>query len=114
MSEIEQYRYDFEIIRLTAEQVIKDFGTHGIEINFSGNELTAYQELITQIKPVLLHLYQEDKSAFQSLLYRIDIHEKKFRALLNYSKEEFPERLAELVVHREFQKILLRKYFSGK
>ena len=39
MSEIEQYRYDFEIIRLTAEQVIKDFGTHGIEINFSGNGL---------------------------------------------------------------------------
>ena len=54
---IEKYRRDLEIIRLTAEQVIKDFQIFGFEIVFSGNEYTAYEELKTQTRSL----------AFQSL-----------------------------------------------
>ena len=110
---IEKYRHDLEIIRLTADQIIKDFELFGREIKFSGNELTAYEELKNQIAPVLAELYQNKASTFQSLLYRIDVSEKKFRELLNESaKTDFKEALAEAIIQREFQKVLTRKFFS--
>jgi hypothetical protein len=111
--EVEKYRHDLEIIRLTADQVIKDFDIFGYEIKFSGNELTAYDELNNQLAPLLFDLYREKPSSFQSLLYRVDISEKKFRELLDgISEKDFPEQLADAVIRREFQKVLTRKFFS--
>lgn len=54
----ELYRHDLEIVRNTAAQVIKDFGLAGIEIAFSGNPQTAYQELLQQVTPGLELLYK--------------------------------------------------------
>ena len=111
--DVEKYRHDLEIIRLTADQIIKDFHIFGLEIQFSGNELTAYDELKKQIAPLLFDLYRKKTSAFQSLLYRIDISEKKFSDLLHDSADQdFSDQLADLVIRREFQKVLTRKYFS--
>ncbi|MCX6292639.1 MAG: hypothetical protein NT126_12905 [Bacteroidetes bacterium] len=111
--QVEKYRKDLEIIRLTAEQIKKDFQLFGHEISFSGNEMTAYAELKDQVTPLLDRLYQDDSIAFQSLLYRIDISEKKYTELLNHaSQEEFAWLLADLVIQREFQKVLTRKFFS--
>ncbi len=110
---LEAYRHDLEIVRLTADQITKDFEIFGHEIKFSGNELTAYDELKNQIAPILFDLFQNKASTFQSLLYRIDISEKKFRALLNdSSKNDFSEKLAEAVIQREFQKVLTKIFFS--
>ena len=106
----EKYRQDFEIVRLTAEQLIKDLEVFGIAIHFSGDPLLAYDELLQQLKPILKELYKNQSSTFQSVLYRIDINERKFRQLL--SGENFIDRLAEEVLQREFQKVLIRKYFS--
>ncbi len=111
--DIEKYRHDLEIIRLTADQIIKDFGIFGYEIKFSGNELTAYEELKSQVAPLLFDLYQKKSSAFQSLLYRIDISEKNFKDLLdNSAKKDFASEMADAVIRREFQKVLTRKFFS--
>ena len=38
-SDITKYRHDLEVIRMTAEQVKKDFSFHNVEITFSGNEM---------------------------------------------------------------------------
>ncbi len=111
--DIEKYRHDLEIIRLTADQVIKDFDIFGHEIKFSGNEFTAYDELKNQLAPLLLKLFNDQTSSFQSLLYRIDITEKTFRQLVeNTGKNDFAEQLADAVIQREFQKVLTRKFFS--
>jgi hypothetical protein len=107
---VEKYRDDFEIVRLTAEQLIKDFQIFGITIHFSGDPLRAYQELLEQITPVFRELYKNQPATFQGLLYRIDINEKRYRQLS--TEDNFISRLAEEVIQREFQKVLLRKYFS--
>jgi hypothetical protein len=112
MTDIESYRYDFEIVRLTAEQVIRDFGTYGIEINFSGNELTAWDEMKKQLNPVLSNLFKNNRQAFQSLMYRIDISEKQLKEILVVGKEEFGDKITEAVIRREFKKVLIRKFYS--
>jgi hypothetical protein len=109
-TEIEKYRYDFEIVRLTAEQVIKDFGIHAIDITFSGNPLSAYDELRNQLIPILRSLAGEDQTKLASLMYRIDIEEGQIKSLPS-GKERF-EKLAEIILQREFKKVLIRKFFS--
>ena len=68
--DIEKYRHDLEVIRMTAEQVKKDFAFHNIEITFSGNEMTAYDELKAQLIPLLSKLFTENKPRLMQLLYR--------------------------------------------
>ena len=109
---LDQYRYDYEIVRSTAEQVIKDFGTHSIEIKFSGNPLTAFDELLQQLIPVLDSLSKSNPSKLSALLYRIDLEESKTRNLPS-GKERFAQ-LALLILQREFKKVLIRKYFGEK
>lgn len=109
--EIEKYRHDLEVIRNTAKQVIKDFGLYGIEIIFSGNELTAYDELKQQLVPALAKLYQS--GTFTALLYRIDVDEKKVNEIMNNTAaENKASQLASLVIEREFIKVLLRKLYQ--
>ncbi len=110
---IEKYRRDLEIIRLTADQVIKDFQIFGFEIVFSGNEYTAYDELKNQLAPLLFNLYKNNRSTFQSLLYRIDISEAEWMKFLQTADDDFSEKLAALIIEREFQKVLTRKFFSS-
>ncbi|MFZ7115842.1 MAG: hypothetical protein ACO1G9_10715 [Bacteroidota bacterium] len=109
----EKYRHDLEIIRETAAQVIRDFSMYKAEIVFSGNEYTAYSELVSQVEPVLSTMFKTNRSGFQALLYQIDISENSFRKLVQeYSGGDFTTKLAEMVVQREFQKVLTRKFFS--
>ena len=111
----EKYRHDLEVVRNTANQVMKDFGMSGIEITFSGNPDTAYRELLEQAQPALKNLYKENSGSFMSLLYRIDIPEKKFREVTSQFKgEDFFNKLAEMVIEREFMKVLTRKLFKRK
>ncbi|TAH41090.1 MAG: hypothetical protein EYC69_08930 [Bacteroidetes bacterium] len=110
---LEKYRHDFAIIRETAAQLIKDFNVAGFEVTFSGNELTAYEELKNQIEPVLYDLFRNNLSQFQSLLYRIDLDERLLSDTLKNSEgSSFSSTLAELVLNREFQKVLTRRFYS--
>lgn len=109
--QIEKYRHDLEVIRNTAKQVIKDFGLSGVEIYFSGNEQSAYDELKEQLVPVLAKLYKN--GTLSALLYRIDADEKKVNEILNSHTEKYKaQQLANLVIEREFIKVLLRKMYQ--
>lgn len=111
----EKYRHDLEVVQNTAKQVIGDFDLVGIEIHFSGNTQTAYAELLEQVTPALINLYKKNQVAFNALLYRIDVDEKKYRTLQKNSQGElFYHQLAELVIEREFIKVLTRKLFSSQ
>jgi hypothetical protein len=109
------YRHDLEVVRDTAEQVIRDFGVWGLEIRFSGNHDSAYDELLTQLIPVLGKLYAADPGAFMALLYRIDVDEGKVKKIGQTSNnQKFIIKLSELVLEREFMKVLTRKLFRHR
>ena len=109
----EKYRNDISIIRETAKQISRDFNIDGFEVIFSGDDKNAFEEFKQQISPVLINIYKSDRHAFQSLLYRIDVNERDYKNVLSNSNE-FETELTELVIRREFQKVLTRKYFSSK
>jgi hypothetical protein len=112
---IEKYRYDLVIIGATADQIIRDFKIDGFVIVFSGDESRAFEELKNQLSPVVHRLLIEDKFSFQSLLYRVDISEKDYKnAVVESTKADFEEKLCEMIIRREFQKVITRIYFSKK
>lgn len=112
MKDLIKYRHDLEVVRNTADQIIKDFGLFGIIIHFSGNEKTAYQELKSQLIPELTKLYDQSFSKLQAILYRIDVPENKFVNLPGNGKEERISALAELIMERELIKVILRKIYK--
>jgi hypothetical protein len=103
---LEKYRHDKEIIRLTIEQIKKDFGSYLPEIILTGNSETVFEELKNQIESVLKSLNKENKIILRGLLYKIDVKET------DISAGSFTE-LAEKIIQREFHKVLTRKFFSS-
>jgi hypothetical protein len=113
-ADIVHYRHDLEVIRMTAEQVKKDFSLHQMEITFSGNEQTAYAELKAQLTPLLEELFTKDRQRLMQLLYRVDVPEKDWKKVLAMNADEQPEKLSEIILEREFMKALTKKLYSQK
>jgi hypothetical protein len=114
-TDIEKYRYDLEVIRMTAEQVKKDFAIQKMEITFSGNEMNAYEELKSQLIPHLSKMLSGNRSQLMQLLYRIDVPERDWKKVVMMDDENAQTvRLTEIILEREFMKALTRKMFSGK
>ena len=108
------YSQRLELINETARQIIKDFGLFNIEIKFSGNAENAYRELFSQIHPAISHLLDKQYEKAMNLLYRIDVSEKQVAEAVQEKQEvSFSEIITELIILREFQKILTRRKFFG-
>jgi hypothetical protein len=104
-----------EIVRETAEQIIKDFGMFGVEILFSGDVLNAYDELHRQLVEQILVLIQNNHDKLLSVLYQVDITEGEVAEaehdLPHYNHVEI---IAHQVIARELKKVLWRRYFKSK
>ncbi len=109
---IEDYRDQNEIIRLTAEQVIKDFALFGIEIEFSGNIPGAYDELFEQLDSCLIDMLNSDYRKLLVLLYHIDISEKVLNERLSFHQGNPSEIITGMVLERELKKVLIRKFYK--
>lgn len=106
---VEPYLNDLELIRQTAEQIRKDFSFFGLPVVFSGNPDTAYRELSEQILPHVRKLAETDYQKFLSLMYRVDIAERRLAAPAGLEKYQH---LTNLIIRRCLQKVVLRKLFS--
>ena len=111
-SELAPYLNSAELILQTAEQIKKDFEFFNLEIKFSGNAEKAYEELFTQIEPHISKYIHSDYQKLLSLLYRIDVSEKRISEAVNES-ENVSEEITRLVIFRELQKVVIRKYYNS-
>jgi hypothetical protein len=103
-----------EIVQETADQIMKDFGMFGIEVTFSGNTETAYQELHEQLINQISVYLDRDYGRLMSVLYQVDITEKEIakahRELPHYNDLEV---LAHQVIFRDLKKVLFRRYYKS-
>lgn len=113
-SAIKKQRNNAEIIKLTTEQIIKDFALFGMAIEFPEDMNYAYYDLFDQLHEHIAHMWDTDNNILVSLLYRIDLSEKAIWK----KKDEYPDIsvtriITELTIERELKKVLTRKFFSG-
>ena len=69
-SNIRSHLNKAEIILETAQQIMKDFGMFGVEITFSGNTDTAYDELHGQLVFQVEKLLTNKAELLMSVLYQ--------------------------------------------
>jgi hypothetical protein len=109
------YNQEQAIIEETAAQLQKDFGEFSFSIVFTGKHETPYRELFDQVLPIVELMLRNEPSMMNAMLYRIDVSEgmiKKF----SFSNPgiPFPSLLTDLILRREMQKVLTRRYFKEK
>lgn len=112
---VSQHLYQAEIVKQTAEQIMKDFGMFGVEITFSGDTNHAYDELHNQLIEQITLLVEHNYDLLLSVLYQVDITDREIykaeQELPHYSHIEI---IAHQVIVRDLKKVLLRRYFKAK
>ena len=112
---VESFLNREEIVRQTAEQIMKDFGMFGVEITFSGNTETAYQELHQQLIDQISTLIERNYDLLVSVLYQVDITDREIaRTQADLPEYSHIEVVAHQVIVRDLKKVLLRRYFKMK
>lgn len=116
MNELEIYNSlaTENLFDLFKSQLKKDFETCAINTDFISDLPQQYDLLklaiIQELTPLL-----NNNSTLQNLLYRIDVSELQIK---NYAQTKsnisFNEILAELIIKRILQKVILKKKFSPK
>ena len=111
--DIIEYKGNQSVIKKVGLQVQKDFQLYDEKIEFSGQHETAYDELFEQIKPIIFRMLELDSTRFFSLLYAIDVDERKVKELLFGHKEsDVANEITHLILERELLKVVSRQIFS--
>ena len=100
-----------DFVLKTQQQIIKDFGTAGINFpeGFRINALP-FEQLLSAIPIRLKELNTSNSSVFSQLLYQIDLPENILPTL--HETDDFYTNLAEVVLKREAYKVFLRSKYS--
>ena len=101
-----------DLVRETADQIIKDFAEFSLTVSFSGRVADFYQELFGQMEEHVKNLMAHDAARFFNLLYRIDVAPDE----IDRYQKEFPGQtlsgiITELILHRELKKVMIKDYF---
>lgn len=110
-SEIEKFKFNELIIKDTALQVIKDFASFGMEVSFPGDLNLAYETLHRQLKVIIAELLEREPEKLSALLYQIDLDENRLKSEPALFTEH--EYISEMILEREFLKVLTRHYFRN-
>jgi hypothetical protein len=114
-TDISKYINRLDLIKGTANQIIKDFDMFGMEIKFSGNAYNAYEELFDQIEPNINKLISTNQQKFMGVLYRIDLSDEQIKKAVNEnSSEPFSAILTDLIIKRELQKVVIRNHYKSQ
>lgn len=107
MNSLTKYENHRDIIEQTVQQINKDFGSHLREPLFLSGSDTPYQQLYAGIHPIIVHLFTQQRTQLQQLLYRIDIPESYMRKMPG-QKEEAIHYITNGILERELQKVVIR------
>ncbi len=109
----ETYLHDTALLNEALMQLEKDFTQSGISPALNLPDPFSFELLCVELGKAIREISNRNWSELQNLLYRIDISEL---LITNYTKvypeKEYDVLLAELLLKRELQKVLLRKQFS--
>lgn len=94
-----------------SESIIQDFHLD------SDNELVSIRhmdDLRHKLEKIVAYLLDNDFERLINALYRLDINEEKFKlALAGFGETEVAQKIADLIISREIQKIKTRKRYSS-
>lgn len=101
-----------EFVLKTQRQIIKDFGTAGVDFVDDFHSIPfAVERVISMVSMKLKEVQEMGSNSLSQLLYQIDIPESILADLAQ--SDDFYLSLAEVVLKREAYKVYLRSKFSS-
>jgi len=101
-----------QFLNETTTQLEKDFLTVGVNFDID-KPVKDYKQLFSFTTNLVNALNEQDSKRIINLLYRIDLSEEKVQAEMQNTQHTFSELLAELIVKRELQKVIIKNYYSN-
>ena len=96
----------------TTTQLEKDFMSVGVNFDID-KPVQDYKQLFSFASSLVNSLNEQDPKRIINLLYRIDLSEEKVQDEMKNSTLTFSELLAELIVKRELEKVIIKNYYSN-
>ena len=113
--DVNNYLFKENLFDLFTAQLKKDFEGAGANTDFTDNLPRAFETLTFVLVQELKKISTSSSTLIASLLYRIDISEIQIRSYqLKNSSLSFEEVLAELIIKRILQKVILKRTYSAK
>jgi hypothetical protein len=104
-----------QIIKELIAQIIKDFSMFGEELHFNKEAEESYQYLYSQLEKYLRNSFSNRLENLYPILYRIDILEKDIKKAMNPQKyTDFLGEITELIIIKELQKVIIKRYYKSK
>ena len=95
----------------TTSQLERDFLNIGINFDIK-KPVKDYKKLFLFTSTLVNILNEQDPKRILNLLYRVDLSDEKVQSEMQISSLTFSELLAELIVKRELQKVIMKNYYS--
>lgn len=95
----------------TADQLEKDFSSAGVALSLGREGDWSFDKLHEQLLPEITQLVNTSFEQLLSLLYRIDVPEKRI-AEASQSGGPLASAITTLVIQRELMKVLLREWMK--
>lgn len=105
----EPHSINRELIDDTRAQIEKDLGITDTLSIVSQLSLTPYEQLFPPVLSVVRQLFEKDTAHLPQVLYRIDLSENLVNRILQ--SDNPAELLADAIIRRCFQKVVLRKMY---
>ena len=100
---------DLTLLPDTLAQLAKDMRSNGLEPSWGAD--TPIEAVLPRLEADIISFSQRESGRFSSLLYTVDVPEERIRAAC--SAAEPYRAMAELLLMRCLQKVVLRRRFSG-
>lgn len=113
-SELKQYGLSPEVLLAKFNsQLYKDFEMCGLQTYLEPLTETAYEIIHRQLIETLKKIQNQNSQSLNNLIYRIDISEKQVSEKLKTKEgESYETILAELIIKRVLQKVVLKEIYS--
>lgn len=109
----EKLNHEQQLIAATIAQIKKDFLSNGLELSLEVNSAMQYKNVVTKLTESVEWLFENDHQRLMQLLYRIDLPEFRLAEILSSTEETaICKMLADLIVRREAQKVIIRNFYS--
>ena len=96
------------------EQLFKDFELSGLINELPKINDCHLEHVFQSILNSIINIEKRDASALKNLLYRIDLSEQQIREALNKTPNySYQEVIAELIIKRILQKVILKQSYSS-
>ncbi|KAB2846209.1 MAG: hypothetical protein F9K45_02340 [Melioribacteraceae bacterium] len=107
---------DHELYPAVLEKVSRDFSTNRTQIEIAEDFSKDIEALKEHLSKKVAEMMEKDFDRFLNNMYRIDVSEIKVRTVLKESPfVTIPEKLAELIIERQLQRIKTQRlYKEGK